>query len=114
MNCFFCKKSLTSEPYDCELNMLAESDISISYICDAHPVKVGHRNHFISKFDVVYFSHDYNDYTYSLYFYLNKSFEVVAFPIGKDSFDSVIKLDFHPDITPENVAEKLPIYILFS
>lgn len=111
MNCFFCKKSLTSDLFQSPKVI----DAPITYICNSHPVKVCHRIQvLVDRTDFVYFSYIYNDYTYSLYFYSNKSFEVVAFPKGKDSLNSVMKLDFHPDITPENVAEKLPILIVFS
>jgi len=63
----------------------------------------------------------YKDATYSATFFRN--YDVLAglpkFRIDKinrrpKTSEIILVLDFHPDITPENIAAKLPTYILFS
>lgn len=50
-------------------------------------------------------------YNYDHYPYKFRLDKVNPYP---KTTQSIITLDFHPDITPENVTQKLPTLILFS
>ncbi len=65
----------------------------------------------------------YKDETYNMSFVKNETY---IGPTGNDifviyklsqkygKFETIIKLDFHPDITPENAEAKLAKYLIFS
>jgi len=114
MNCFFCQKILPKEDYDSTVS----DDALYSYVCDEHPYKVVNRIYNKlqeNQSNFAYFSYVINQSIYVLYYYLQyNTFELICFPTAAQTYKTVINLDFHPDITPENVAEKLPIYIVFS
>lgn len=61
----------------------------------------------------------YKDTKYAVKFYynninVNEKFRVERPKPRNMGVDIIASLDFHPDITPENVTRKLPTLILFS
>lgn len=57
---------------------------------------------------------------YATFFYLGPSMPGHSFEVTKKvaknqiSAPPIIKLDFYPDITPENIGQKLKLYMIFS
>ena len=109
MKCTFCQR----------LTRPCEDDVQISYVvhrCDYHRyvVKYYFLYNLSSTQDHVETTIFYNDYR--VIFYMPESNHGAEFTIQHKSnykFTTILTLPFHPDITPENIKDKLPIYLTF-
>lgn len=97
--------------------------------CDLHPMTVNYYQYTSNKDknytapNFLYFLYRYKDKKYGIWLYLTAqpaflmkdpkpSFEIVYYPAERGP-DVLLHLDFLPNITPDNVAQKLPIYLTF-
>jgi hypothetical protein len=109
--CTFCQK----------LTRPCEDDVQINYVvhrCDYHRYVV--KYYFLydrqiagktSHVETTIFYHDYR-----LNFHMKEACFEEEFNIqhkGANKFKTILTLPFHPNITPENVKEKLPLYLTF-
>ena len=118
MNCLFCKKELT-DPTREEL----DGEEPPGYRIFAEYECRDCRAEFVmceTIGQITEYKFQYKKYTLD-FDVPNSKFKIIAMKIsGNDrdgafvSYEDIINLNFLPDLTPQNVEAKLPIYITFS
>lgn len=115
--CHFCQRKC--RPFTESKN--SHSPFRKSWRCDYHgSVVVKHI--MITTADppllsTVILSVIHNDNTYDCSFFLGSITEKFRIDLNHRpprTIETIVSLDFLPDITPENIAAKLPTYLLFS
>ena len=108
MNCKFCKKECVIGEYD---GWYPRTAITI-YECNRHPLVVKHYVDLEEWFNTI-IKVPYRNKIYIIN-WLNHGFRIDCGSVNNGSI-SVLFLPFHPpDLTPENIESKLPLYITFS
>lgn len=93
--------------------------------CDYHGIAVKHIGVPPDELTSLVLSVNYKDYQYDCMFNYDITtpsggliatypFRILKMNRAPKTVEVVVSLDFHPDITPENVVQKLPTLILFS
>jgi len=117
VECYFCKRKC--RPFIEDKN--SHAPFRKSWRCDYHgAVVVKHlmitstEPHTLSR---VILSVIHNDHTYDCSFFLGSLTEKFRIDLNHRpprTIETIVSLDFYPEITPENIAAKLPTYLLFS
>lgn len=117
MNCYYCQKLCRRFTPDGK-----QVDYTTYWQCDYHgSVTIRHYPKIPSHADILY-SHSlvlyYKDSKYQAIFFHDDN-SIYKFRIDKlnpypRTVQMVMTLDFHPDLTPENVQDKIKTYLLFS
>jgi hypothetical protein len=115
IECIYCKRKCRSFKPDPK----SSSDVTSYYRCDYHgAVTVKHYvglDQNVTSHSLVAF---YKDTQYqAVFFHYDGSpskFRIDRINPYPRTTQTVMTLDFHPDITPENVQDKIKTYIMFS
>lgn len=109
VNCHYCNRL-------CRKNN-AKYPIMTRYVwqCDYHgAVRVWHA--FIGEIKSITLVVMHKEQAFHVVFSFNgdkKTFRIDR-PTNSNPVNTIFTLDFHPDINPDNIAEKLPTYLTFS
>lgn len=115
IECIYCKRKCRRFKPDPKTS----SDITSYYRCDYHgAVTVRHYvglDNEITSHALVAF---YRDEQYQAVFFhhdsLSYKFRIDKINPYPRTIQTVMNLEFHPDLTPENVQDKIKTYIMFS
>lgn len=123
MNYFLCKFcNRPCRPCYEDKNSPSRSMYDKHWRCDYHGVAVKHIGYPPDELTSVVLSVQHKGYQYDCMFNYHKDQSTLSYPPFRimkmnpspRTVEIVVTLDFHPDITPENVYNKLPTLILFS
>jgi hypothetical protein len=108
MNCPFCQSTLA------QFDSPNESLILIHLKATSHKC-LSCDYTFIYEYDgkLIRWFFDYNDYRMSFWVHGTKFLLIKLFPINMRSWEIILNLDHHPNITPQNVKKKLPTLLTF-
>jgi len=119
IKCHFCQRTCRKV-----VPNQKEFDRTPYWRCDYHGSTVVRQYYISVQAEPLCISHIglityYKDLQYGAYLFFDEAHFPHKFRIDKinpypRTTQTVMTLDFHPDITPENVQQKLPTYIMFS
>lgn len=120
MNCKFCQQKCTIEHYDA----IYPKEVNV-WKCGNHPILV---KHYVDKvYDnqygttylwidtILFWSHNdqhFRAHFLSNTFYVEKIVDITDY--GTIRHETVFSLLYHPDINPENIKDKVKLYLTFS
>lgn len=121
MNCIYCHRPCRRVVY-LDFMPSGSSMNGTEYQCDYHgAIRVRHRpeTRESDKIGINILLCKIKEDNYSSFFYYQpdapEKFVVYRVPKKKyQPLEKVFVLNFHPDITPENIEKKLPLYFIFS
>lgn len=116
--CKFCKRPCRPCYEDPRSN--SRSMYDKHWRCDYHGVAVKHIGHPPDELTAVVLTLNYKDNHYDCMFNYgfggntSDCFRIMRMHPYPRTVEVIVSLDFYPDITPENIVQKLPTLILFS
>lgn len=109
VNCHFCNK--LCRKHDAKYPVMTRH----IWQCDYHgAVRVWHTFIGDIKSVTLVVIHKEQNYHATFVFNVDKPSFYINHPTKQNPVNVIFNLDFHPDITPENIADKLPTYLTFA